>query len=148
MMTITKATPKDIPDILTMMRALCAFHGDRCEMGLADAQQRLIDQGHLTTLIARCGSDPVGYAVLEPRWRPMHHGDAIDIAHLFVVERLRGRGIGRQLIDAARACARDKNSPQLTIGTSPDNPAAAAAYRAMGLDEITRTPGARFAIPL
>jgi GNAT superfamily N-acetyltransferase len=68
--------------------------------------------------------------------------------HLFVVDGLRGRGIGRNLIGAAQAHARATGAIRLTIGTSPDNPGAAQAYRAMGWDEITSTPGPRFQIGL
>ncbi len=147
MITITPATARDVPDLLSMIRKLCAFHGDPCHMGLADTQTRLID-GTLTTLIARASGVAAGYAVLEPRWRPMNTGDLLDIAHLFVEEPLRGRGIGKALIKAARDHASQAAACDLTIGTAPDNPSAAAAYRAMGFEEITSQPGPRFSIPL
>ncbi len=147
MITITPATARDVPDLLSMIRKLCAFHGDPCHMGLADTQTRLID-GPLTTLIARASAAAAGYAVLEPRWRPMNTGDLLDIAHLFVEEPLRGRGIGKALIKAARDHASQAAACHLTIGTAPDNPSAAAAYRAMGFEEITSQPGPRFSIPL
>ena len=147
MITIRQATPKDIPDLLAMIHKLCAFHGDPCHMGLAEAQSRFID-GPLTALIARSAQQAVGYAVLEPHWRPMDRGDGLDIAHLYVTETRRGQGIGRQLIEAARSKAAERCASRLTIGTSPINPGAAAAYRAIGLEEITSTPGARFSIPV
>lgn len=147
MITITPATARDVPDLLAMIRKLCAFHGDPCHMGLADTQTRLID-GPLTTLIARLDDKPAGYAVLEPRWRPMNTGDLLDIAHLFVQEPLRGRGIGKALIKAAQSQAQQASACSLTISTAPDNPGAAAAYRAMGFTEITRQPGPRFSIPV
>lgn len=147
MREITTATPKDLPALLPMIRKLCAFHGDPCHMGLAEAQARFID-GPLTALIARENGRAVGYAVLEPRWRPMETGDLIDIAHLYVTEQARGHGVGRALIAAAQQMALEKGASGLVIGTAPDNPGAAAAYRAMGLDEITTQPGARFRIAL
>ncbi|MEL7180024.1 MAG: GNAT family N-acetyltransferase [Pseudomonadota bacterium] len=147
MTQINAVTPKDIPDLLGMIRLLCAFHGDRCQMGLADTQAKFID-GPLTGFIARQDGKAVGYAALEPHWRPMHHGDLYDIAHLFVVEPARGRGLGKALIAACRRFAEAKEAYRLVIGTSPVNPGAAAAYRAMGLDEITTMPGPRFEIAL
>ncbi len=147
MINITIATARDVPDLLSMIRKLCAFHGDRCHMGLAETQASLVD-GPLTALIARKATRAIGYAVLEPRWRPMHHGDLLDIAHLFVEEPMRGRGIGKALIAAAREEATRSQACRLTIGTAPDNPGAAAAYRAIGLEEITKPSGPRFNIPL
>lgn len=148
MLTINQATPKDIPDILGMMRKLCAFHGETCQIGLAEAQTRLIDSDQLTALIAHRGDAAMGYAILEPRWRPMNTTDLLEIAQLYVVETARGQGIGRQLVEAAATHARNVKIRKLRIGTSPNNPAAAAAYRAMGLEEIEVRPGAQFRVPL
>ena len=147
MLTIAKATPKDIAQLRDMIRKLCAFHGDPCHLGLEEAQVRFIN-GPLLALIAHQDGLSVGYAVLQTHWRPAAHGDSLDVAHLFVEEAMRGRGIGRQLIKAAIGIAHDHHASRLTIGTSPNNPSAAAAYRAMGLDEITKPQGARFSIPL
>jgi len=147
MTDIRDVTPKDIPQLLTMIKALCAFHGDRCQMGLAEAQERFID-GPLIGLIAHKGGQPVGYAAIEPRWRPMHPGELWDIAHLYVTETMRGRGIGRALIAEAREKAKLAGAYKLVIGTIPENPGAAAAYRAMGLTEFSQTPGPRFEVEI
>ncbi|EBA12475.1 GNAT family N-acetyltransferase [Roseobacter sp. CCS2] len=144
---ITEVTPKDIPDLLGMIRQLCAFHGDTCLMGLADTQEKFIN-GPLKGFIARHNGDAIGYAVLESHWRPMHRGDLYDIAHLFIVGPARGKGVGKTLIAACQAFAQSQGACRLVIGTSPDNPGAAAAYRAMGLEEITTAPGPRFKIAL
>ena len=123
---ITHATPKDMTDLLHMIGKLCAFHGDICQMGLADAQAQFT-HGPLSAFIARENGRAVGYCVIEPHWRPMETGPMLDIAHLFVEEALRGRGIGNALIDNAISYASAQGASRLTIGTSPDNPAAAAA---------------------
>ncbi|MEO1641305.1 MAG: GNAT family N-acetyltransferase [Pseudomonadota bacterium] len=147
MTDIRDVTPKDIPQLLVMIKALCAFHGDTCQMGLAETQERFIN-GPLIGLIAYAGGQPVGYAAIEPRWRPMHPGELWDIAHLYVIEAMRGRGIGRALILAAQDKAKLAGAYKLVIGTVPENPGAAAAYRAMGLAEISQTPGPRFEVDL
>jgi GNAT superfamily N-acetyltransferase len=147
MTTITHAATQDIPDLLAMICKLCAFHNDTCAMGPADVQSRIID-GPLMALMAHQNGSALGYAVLEPHWRPMYDGDLWDIAHLFVEETARGRGIGASLIAAAKDFALQQGACRLVIGTSPMNPGAAAAYRAMGLTEITNKPGPRFEIAL
>ena len=145
MLKVTDVTPKDVPDLLEMIKALCAYHGDTCQMGLAETQDRFTN-GCLIGLIAYIDEKAVGYAVVEPHWRPMHHGDLWDIAHLYVTEPMRGRGVGRALIDAVKSKAAQEGTYKLVIGTSPDNPGAAAAYRAMGHAEIKQMPGPRFEI--
>jgi GNAT superfamily N-acetyltransferase len=130
-----------------MIAKLCAFHGDTSRMGLAAAQAKFIN-GPLTAFIATQNGTPAGYLVLEPHWRPMQSGDLLDIAHLFVEDQARGSGIGRALIGHARDYARQTNACRLVIGTSPNNPQAAAIYRSMGLPEITQQPGPRFEVPL
>lgn len=146
-LTITQATPNDIPDVTRMIRALCVFHGDPCPLGLAEAQAVLIG-GSRIALVAHRAGRRIGYAVMEPRWKPMRGGWAYDITQLFVVETERGKGTGRALIEASRDTARQRGAVGLTIGTAPDNPGAAAAYRAMGLTERTGPPGMRFDIAL
>jgi GNAT superfamily N-acetyltransferase len=147
MFHITHVTPKDIPDLQDMLQKLCAFHGDTCMRGLEDIQAQFID-GPLVGLIVRKSGQAIGFATLVTHWRPMNDGDSIDILHLYVKEHMRARGIGRRLIAAAQDHARAQSATRLTIGTSPDNPGAAAAYRAMGWDEITSQPGPRFQIRL
>ena len=147
MMTINRVTPSDIPALRDMLYALCAYHGDTCTRGLENIHAQFID-GPLIGLIARKGVAAIGFATLVTHWRPMKDGDSIDILHLYVADGLRGQGIGRQLIAAAQSHARRFGATRLTIGTSPDNPGAAQAYRAMGWDEITAHPGPRFQIAL
>ncbi len=145
--TITHATPANLPELLPMIRALCAFHGDPCEMGLVRAQSELIDSDTLVPLIARRSKAALGFCVLERHWRPMSAANGWDIAHLYVQEGHRNQGVGRALIEAARDHALRTRAPKLTIGTSPVNPGAAAAYRAMGLIE-RGGGGASFLVPL
>ena len=146
-LSITDATPNDVPDLNRMIRALCAYHGDPCPLGLADTQSVLID-GALIALVARRRQTRIGYAVMEPRWKPMHGGFGYDICQLYIVETERGKGVGRALVAACRDRANAAGAVALTIGTSPDNPSAAAAYRAMALDERTGPRGAIFKVPL
>lgn len=143
---IARATARDLPDLKRLITALCAFHGDPMPRGLADLQSRLIEQPGLTALMARHKGAAIGYAVIEQHWRPMETGDGFDIAHLYVVERWRSHGVGQALIAEARQLAAQACASRLTIGTSPDNPGAAAAYRRMGLTEQTGPSGPRFSI--
>lgn len=143
MTTIHMARPRDLPDIHRMIQALSAFHGDVAEVSLSALQDIFFDRPVATALIARTGETPVGYAGLVPHTRLHSGARTLDIQHLFVADIHRGRGIGRKLIDKARIFAKRDGFFRLTIGTSPTNLAAQAAYRAIGFDEITGA-GPRF----
>ena len=146
-MQITTARPRDLPDILRLVRALSAFHGDTATITLEALQTLFFDGGPATALVARDGASLVGYAGLLPHVR-LHSGQrTLDVQHLYVIETHRGRGIGRALLAAARAEAEAQGCFRLTIGTDPANLAAQSAYRALGWEEITGA-GPRFQWPL
>ena len=66
---------------------------------LAERVAALLDEGELTVLLA--GEGPDGLAAL--RFRPAIWSEALEcyLAELYVVPELRGRGIGRALMEAA-----------------------------------------------
>ncbi|WP_373636897.1 GNAT family N-acetyltransferase [Yoonia sp. BS5-3] len=67
--------------------------------------------------------------------------------HLYVCETYRARGVGQALIAAVKTHVAAAGAKGVTIGTAPDNKSAQAAYRAMGLEEITDA-GPRFWIEI
>ena len=64
------------------------------------------------------------YAALLPLAKIVDGIRGIDINHMYVAEGLRGRGVGRQLVDAAANVGRALGCTYLFIGTAPDNIAA------------------------
>lgn len=146
---ISLARPADLPDILSMIRALSKFHGDEAKVDLATLQDIFFGVApRATALIARSADQALGYAGLTPT-TVLHEGATrLDIHHLYVRETHRGKGIGSALICAARDHAIATGATRLTIGTDPNNALAIAAYRAMpALDEITGA-GPRFRVDL
>ena len=138
MPTITAARPSDLIEVLRLIRALSAFHGDTATVTLEQLQSFFFDaDAPAKALLARKDGKIVGYAGLLPHIRLHSGARSLDVQHLYVVETHRGRGIGRALIAAAHAHAKTMGCFRLTIGTDPNNTAAQAAYRAMGWDEIT-----------
>ena len=149
--TIRLAAPEHLPEVHRMLIALAAHHGEQATITPA-ALRRIAMQGPGARLIVAMLDEspqhhPVGYALLLLRHNMVLGSQSYDINHLFVQEPLRGQGIGRALIDGARKLALDEGRSGLTIGTHPENEAAALAYRAMGLAELS-LPGPRFAVAL
>jgi GNAT superfamily N-acetyltransferase len=146
--SITPATPRDLPQIQRLIRALSAFHDDTATVTLEQLQSIFFGpRPKGIAFVARQGDAMIGYTgVLETI--AIHSAiPRFDIHHLHVVENRRSQGVGRMLIAAAKAHAGAQGAKGLTIGTAPQNATAQAAYRAMGLEEITDA-GPRFWIEI
>jgi ribosomal protein S18 acetylase RimI-like enzyme len=126
---IRPATLEDVDALVALEQA--AFEGDR----ITRRQFRyLITRGHASTLVL---PDPganglVGYVmVLFSR--------GTSLARLYsiaVSERARGQGIGRRLVEAAEAVARDNACADLRLEVRRDNTASLALFREMGYREF------------
>lgn len=142
-MIVTPARVDDMPRIYAMVCALSAFHGDEATVTIEALEHALFTSGRSTAFVAREGDELIGYAGLNYTYE-LHSGRTrIDIHHLYIEEAHRSKGVGRALIAAAKELGREKGAKGVTIGTAPYNATAIAAYRAMGLKEITDA-GPRF----
>jgi len=100
--------------------------------------RELVSAGDTAVLVA--GAGPDGLAVL--RFRPSLWSSALEcyLAELYVVPALRGRGLGRVLLDAAIALARERGADYMDLGTSEDDVAARALYESAGFTNLERLP--------
>lgn len=100
-----------------------------CER-LAERVADLLTEGQVTVLLA--GEGPDGLAVL--RFRPAIWSEALEcyLAELYVVPPLRGRGLGRALMQAAIALARERGADRIELGTEDTDVAARALYESLG----------------
>jgi ribosomal protein S18 acetylase RimI-like enzyme len=122
-------------DAGTVGRMLDAFNREYGEPTpgperLAERLTLLLDGGDTTVLLG--GEGPDGLAVL--RFRPSLWSAGLEcyLAELYVVPGLRGRGLGRALMTAAMALARERGADHMDLGTSEDDVAARALYERMG----------------
>jgi ribosomal protein S18 acetylase RimI-like enzyme len=84
------------------------------------------------TRVLLAGPGPDGLAVLRLRPSIWSSGLECYLAELYVVPPLRGRGIGRALMEAAIELARAEGADHMDLGTSEDDVAARALYERMG----------------
>lgn len=105
--------------------------------------------GLITYLAAWDGDTPVGHVYV--RW-PVDSANLTDrgrrlgcaeIGDLLVLERARGRGIGRQLMEAAMELVRERGVGQAGLEVTACNPqqeAARVLYRKLGFEESSFGP--------
>ena len=79
----------------------------------------------------------VGYACLYWHFSSTQARETVLMNDLFVVPELRGEGVGRALIEASRAIARDRGDALLEWSTAPDNHTAQRLYDSTGAERST-----------
>jgi len=75
-----------------------------------------------------------GYACLYWHFSSLVPAETVLMNDLYVVEAHRGEGIGRALIEASAAVARERGAHQLEWVTSPDNETARRLYDTTGAE--------------
>lgn len=99
---------------------------------LAERYEDLISKREMVVLLA--GDGPDGFAQL--RFRPWVYSAGKNahsyLEELYVVPSLRGRGIGRKLLEAAMDAARAEGATHMELGTSEEDRAARALYESAG----------------
>lgn len=97
---------------------------------LAARVRELLPAGAITVLLG--GAGPDGIAVLRFRPDLWTQGLECYLAELYVVPDLRGRGLGRALMEAAIELAREQGAVYMDLGTSEDDRAARGLYESLG----------------
>ena len=105
---------------------------------LSDHLAGLLDGDDTVALVA---GEADGLAVL--RLRRSLWGAALEayLAELYVVPALRGRGIGRALLDATLATARSRGADYMDLTTTEDDVVARKLYESAGFDRTEGRPG-------
>ncbi|HEU4980850.1 MAG TPA: GNAT family N-acetyltransferase [Solirubrobacterales bacterium] len=105
---------------------------------LAERYEKQLRAGEVTVLLA--GAGPDGFAQL--RFRPWVYSDGLHsyLEELYVVPSLRGRGLGRALLEAAMEAARSEGATQMELGTSESDVAARALYEGAGFTNREGSP--------
>jgi len=129
----------DLSDLLPMMRAYCDFYEASPSDARLEALARALiaDPDHEgIQLIARDDDGlPLGFATVFWTWQTLNAARAGVMNDLFVVPRLRGRGVGGKLIEECRRRSREHGAAELVWETAPDNEIAQSLYRSLGARE-------------
>jgi ribosomal protein S18 acetylase RimI-like enzyme len=99
---------------------------------------RLLDAGEVVVLLA--GEPPHGLSVLRVRSALWTTGAEAHLQELYVVPELRGRGIGRALLEATMTTAREAGAAAIDLATGEGDAAARALYESAGFTNLEPSP--------
>ena len=136
--TVRPATPADVETILTFIKGLAAFERE------PDAVKTTVDDlrrdgfgehPKFETLIAELDGQPVGFALFFPTYSTWEGCPGIHLEDIFVVERVRGHGVGRKLMAALAAIAVGRGCARLELSVLHWNPAR-KFYHRLGMGHL------------
>jgi len=107
---------------------------------LSDPQGKILEPGGRIFMALDEAGEPVGCVALQA----LRDG-GFEVAKMTTVERVRGQGVGRALMQRCVDVARELGAPRLYIETNSSLAPALALYRAFGFQELApaETPYAR-----
>lgn len=159
-LTITAATPGDVPTIAGLIKALAEYERLAHEVVADDAsihRSLFGDRPVAEAAIARVGETTVGFALFFHNYSTWRGRQGIYLEDLFVEPAHRGRGYGKQLLvhlarlAVERGCARmewnvlDWNAPAIafyrSLGAAPLSEWTVFRLTGEALVDLARTPG-------
>ena len=135
---LREATPADVPQILTFIRALADYEREPDQVVLTESE--LLRDGfggpdgsppRYRCLFAELEGQPVAFALFFPiysTWR----GPSIHLEDLFVYPEARGKGIGKALLTRVAAIAVAEGCRRLQWDVLEWNTTAIAFYESLG----------------
>ncbi len=136
-MTIRSATPADVGQILTFIRALAVY--ERAPDAVTATEERLLQHGFgprpfYRCLIAEHNGQSAGFAFYFFNYSTWKGKPGIYLEDLFVDPAFRDRGIGKALLQAVAADALAEGCERLQWEVLDWNTPAIDFYRAMGAE--------------
>ena len=147
--TITPATPEDVPALFQLVTALADYEKLTHEViGTPEqlAQHLFGDRPYAEAILARVESKPVGFALFFHNFSTFLMKPGIYLEDLFVMPDYRGYGIGKALLRALGQLAVERDCGRLEWMVLDWNEPAIAFYKRMGAEikvewELCRVTG-------
>jgi ribosomal protein S18 acetylase RimI-like enzyme len=129
---IRRARPEDDASIAELMEQLEAVAHGTVGPGLKARFTQILALDHHGLWVAETEEGVAGLVTASLRPTVYHSGPSVLIDELVVDARMRGRGVGRALVEAAVAWALDRGASEVEVSTEIGNEAAQAFYRRCG----------------
>lgn len=135
--TVRRATPGDVGEILAMIRALaeCEHLAEQCVIEAEALRKHLF--GHdpaAEVLIAEIDSSAAGFALFFTTYSTFLGKPGLWLEDLFVLAGRRGKGLGRALLGRLAETATARGYGRLEWAVLDANRSAIAFYHSLGAD--------------
>jgi ribosomal protein S18 acetylase RimI-like enzyme len=132
-----------VEDAAAIARLLHDFNSEYSEptpgvAALTGYARRLLAEDEMTVLLA--GEGPDGISLIRFRPSVWTGGPEAHLQELYVVPALRGRGIGRALLEATIEVAREAGATGIDLNTGETDTAARALYESAGFTNREGSP--------
>ena len=133
--TIRPAVIEDVPAILELIRGLAEYERAPDQVVCDEARLReslFGPQPDAEVLLACAGETPAGFAVFFHNYSTWWGRRGIYLEDLFVRPEMRGRGIGKALLQSVARIARDRECARVEWSVLDWNQPAIDFYRSLG----------------
>ena len=142
-LSLNMATEQDVPQILIFIKALAEY--ERLAGAVVATEDGLRQslfgaRAYAECVIARWNGQPAGFALFFHNFSTFLGRPGLYLEDLFVKPELRGKGVGRALLQHLARLATDRNCGRLEWSVLDWNESAIGFYRSLGaepLDEWT-----------
>lgn len=100
--------------------------------GFRESLTQLLPRPELAFFLATQQGRPLGYAAQRYVFSSWAQGEEALLEDLYVSAAVRGAGLGRRLVEAAIAHARQRGCRSMSLDTNEKNAASNAVYRRLG----------------
>jgi diamine N-acetyltransferase len=137
---IRGARLSDQADLLRLIRAYYRFDGIRVRLASVErALQRLLqNRVHGRVWLMLDNNKAIGYVVLTFNFDLEFSGLEGLVTDLFVIEKYRGRGLGKRALDAVDDYCRNRGIVTVELQVTSENTEAVAFYRRIGFEQLSR----------
>ena len=135
--TIRFAGPKDAEQIHNFMCQLASFEREPDAVLVTPAtlaKQLSSDSPPFECLFIESGEDVLGFALFFHNYSTWRGAKGIHLEDLFVSEKNRGRGLGKQLLEALARIAQERHCPRLEWQVLDWNESAIIFYESIGAE--------------
>jgi len=141
---VRRATLEDAGRIASLFDAYRQFYGKPPEPEVARRfiQARLAAGESVIFLAAARDGETLGFVQLYPSFSSVEARPLWVLNDLYVGQEVRGLGVGRALMEAAKKHAVETGAKRLTLETAEDNRTAWSLYESLGY--ASRGPSTRF----
>jgi GNAT superfamily N-acetyltransferase len=136
--TVRFATSADVSTILRFIKGLATFEHE--PDAVKATENDLLRDGFgpapkFEVLIAEVEKEPVGFALFFPTYSTWEGRSGLHLEDIFVVEQMRGQGVGLALMVRLAAIAIERDCARLELSVLHWNPAR-EFYHALGLRQM------------